>query len=217
MKTALTATVIAAVMMTVASDQAHTAPKPLPLPTKWQLEFKYESPQPIRLYLPGKAKPQLFWYLRYTVANNTQADQLFTPSFLLYTGTGQLLPANAPTLVFNAVKKHHNDPLLKRDTAGRLLRGADNAKRGVAIWPDFDPEAGSFDIFIGGLSGETFVVDLPKPVTITETEADGTVKQVKKTTLELSKTLRISYTVPGEASARIRVKAKMVSTAWIMR
>ena len=87
----------------------------------------------------------------------------------------------------------------------------------MAIWPDFDPEAGSFDIFIGGLSGETFVVDLPKPVTITETEADGTVKQVKKTTLELSKTLRISYTVPGEASARIRVKAKMVSTAWIMR
>ena len=217
MKTALTALVIVAVMMTVASDQALTAPRPAPLPTKWQLDFTFERPQPIKIYLPGKAKPQLFWYLRYTLTNNTPTDQLFTPSFLLYTGTGQLLTATGPLLAFNAVKKHHNDPLLKRDTAGKILRGTDNAKRGVAIWPDFDPEAGSFDLFIGGLSGETFVVDLPKPVVMTETEADGTVKKVKRSTLELTKTLRISCTVPGEAAARIKVKVKVISKAWVMR
>lgn len=217
MKTAMTALVIVAVMMTVATDRAHTAPKPAPLPTKWELDFRFERPHPIKVYLTGKAKPQLYWYLRYTLSNRTTDDQIFTPSFLLYTDTGQLLTATAPAEVFKAVKKHHNDPLLKRDTAGKILRGADNAKRGVAIWRDFDPEAGAFDILVGGLSGETVVVELPKPVVVAESDPDGGVKMVKKSTLELTKTFRISCSVPGEADARIRAHVKILARTWVMR
>lgn len=217
MKTAITALAIVALMMTVATDRAHTAPKPMPLPVKWELDFTFERPHPIQVYLTGKAKPQLFWYLRYTLTNNTKDDQIFTPEFLLYTDTGQLLTATAPAEVFKAIKKHHNDPLLKRDTAGRILRGTDNAKRGVAIWPDFDPEAGAFDIFVGGLSGETVVVELPNPVVVAESTSEGDVRKVKKSTLELSKTYRISCSVPGEAAARIRAHVKIVSRTWVMR
>lgn len=217
MKTAMTAIVIAAAMMTVATDSAHTAPKPTPIPTKWELDFKYEPPQPISVYLTGKAKPKLFWYLRYTLTNNTPTEQVFAPMFLLYTETGQLLPASAPIEAFRAVKEHHNDPLLKRDTAGRILRGADNAKRGVAIWPNFDPEAGSFDILIGGLSGEVAVVDLPKPIFVSETAPDGSDRKVKRTTLHLRKTLLISCSIAGEAAARIRTRVKILSRTWVMR
>ena len=217
MKTAMTALVIAAVMMTVATDRAHTAPKPMPIPAKWEFDFTFERPQPIKVYLTGRAKPKLFWYLRYTLTNSTPAEQTFAPSFLLYTETGQLLPASAPIEAFRAIKEHHNDPLLHRYTAGRILRGADNARRGVAIWPDFDPEAGSFDILIGGLSGETVVVDLPRPVVISQAAADGTVKMVKRSTLELRKTLQINCKIAGEAAARIRSHVKIISRSWVMR
>lgn len=217
MKTAMTAIVIVAVMMTVTSDRAYTAPKPTPLPTKWEFDFKFEPPQPIKVYLMGRAEPKLFWYLRYTITNNTPNDQIFTPEFTLYPDTGKLLVATAPIEVFKAIKKHHNDPLLKRDTAGRILRGADNAKKGVAIWPDFDPEAGAFDIFVGGLSGEIVVVELPKPVVVTVIDPEGGTRKVKKNSLELSKTLRIGCNVPGEAAARIRVRVKVTSRTWVMR
>lgn len=220
MRTGIAAVMIVAIMMTIATDQAQTAPRPALIPTEWEVDIKVERPQPIKVYLTGRAKPKLFWYLRYTLTNNEREDiENFNPTFDMYTETGQILRSGAgvPLSVFNAIKKHHNDPLLKRDTNGKLLRGSDNAKKGVAIWPDFDPDAGRFDVFVSGLSGETATVILPKPIMVWKRDAVGQKVQVKTAKLQLSKTLRITCTVSGEAAERIRSHVKMTSQTWIMR
>ena len=220
MKIGMTALVVVVMMMTVASDQAQTAPRPSVIPSDWEVDIKYDRPYPIKVYLVGQAKPKLFWYLRYTLINRGRQDIDISPKLDLYTETGQTLRAwrNVPREVYNAVKKHHNDPLLRDDQgSGKLLRGADNAKSCVALWPDFDPKAGSFDIFVGGLSGEKAEVALPKPITAMRPDATGVMKEVKVTKIILDKTLRISCTITGEAAARIRSRIRITNRTWIMR
>ena len=71
---------------------------------------------------------------------------------------------------------------------GKLLQGEDNAKSGVAIWRDFDAKAGAFDLLLGGLSGETAEIQLPKPIEVVETDTDGKETVVLKSKAILSKT-----------------------------
>ena len=196
-------------------------PKPSEVPVSWELEFQFEKPVAVRLKLPGQKVQKTLWYIRYSVANRTGEDLTFVPEFLLYTDTGQTIRAgqNTPAAAFEEIKKLVNDPLL-RDVpamAGKLLQGADNAKRGLAIWPDFDPKAGQIDLFIGGLSGETATLKLPRPITVTETDAAGKKVTVKKDSVILSKTLHLRYKVPGEAAQRFRTPIKLVLKEWVMR
>jgi hypothetical protein len=203
--------------------RARTAPKPAEVPTSWQLDIDYDPPKAILVSLPGKSKPQVFWYMRYTVTNNSNDEHVFVPNCVLYTNTGEIIPAgrNVPTTVFDAVKKLHNAPLLKDVTSitGSLLRGEDNAKDGVAIWPDFDPAAGEIDIFFGGLSGETAEVELPggKTIEVTETDGFGNQRTVQKTKMLVSKTLHLHFAVPGEAASRLNTVAKLLDKEWVMR
>jgi hypothetical protein len=143
------------------------------------------------------------------------------PDFALYTDTGHLMRAGkkAPNVVFEAIKKRHNNPHLKDMVAitGKLLFGEDNAKDGVAIWRDFDPQAGAFDIFVGGLSGEILEIKLPKPITVTRTDDDGKKVTKEVSMLRLTKTYHLRYKIPGEARARGRTLAKLISKKWIMR
>jgi hypothetical protein len=124
-----------------------------------------------------------------------------------------------PSAVFDAIKQIYNDPLMKEmtDMTGKFLQGEDNAKEGVAIWTDFDPAAGAFDIFVGGLSGESAEVQLPVPVTVTEMDYTGQTRTVTKEKLVLTKTLQLSYAISGEAAARPRTKAKPTAKQWVMR
>ena len=200
---------------------AWTAPRPSDIPLSWQLEFDYQDPQAIQLSLPGSSGPATFWFIRFRITNRTGQDQIFVPDFVLYTDTGQVLHAGrkVPSAVFDAIKQIYNDPLMKEMTAmtGKFLQGEDNAKEGVAIWTDFDPAAGAFDIFVGGLNGESAEVQLPVPVTVTEMDYTGQTKTVTKEKLVLTKTLQLSYAIPGEAAARGRTKAKPTAKQWVMR
>lgn len=212
---------VAAALVMAAAAQSGPAPKPSVVPVSWELEFEYTRVQPITLRLPGEKEPQTFWYLLYTVTNRTGADQIFVPSFVLFTDTGQVLRAGqgVSTTVFKAIHKRHKNPLLKDlvHTAGRILQGEDNARYGVAIWRDFDPAGRKFDVFIGGFSGERAKVDLPSPVEVTEEGPDGKTRKVTKTEVILAKTLRLSYAIPGEAPARVRAKPTLLSTELVMR
>jgi hypothetical protein len=198
-------------------------PKPTVVPLHWQFDIELDQLRSIPIALPGngKARQQLFWYLRYTVTNNSGEDHIFVPEFVLYTSTGQLIRAGrrAPTSVFYQIKKLHNDPMLKTQTSmtRKVLCGQDNAKSGVAIWPDFDARAGSVDIFITGLSGETKAIDLPKPIQVVETDWKGQKRTVTKTRLILAKTLHLHYAIPGEKAARRDVVPKLVTREWVMR
>ena len=112
-----------------------------------------------------------------------------------------------------------NDPLLLdlSDMAGRLLQGEENAKEGVAIWNDFDPNAATFDVFVSGLSGETVELRLPKPIRVTETDAFGKQTQVVKDKIILSKTLRAP--LPDHRRARHPLADGPVHDPeeWVMR
>jgi len=208
--------------------QAMTAPEPFEVPTTWELTFDFSPPQPITVTLPGKKKPVTFWYMLYSVTNMTRnpetgrgTDQNFIPEFVLYTNTGQTAVSNRrlPNGVFDAIKKRHNNPLLKDHTEiiGKLLYGKDNAKDGVAIWPDFDAKTGSFDVFVGGLSGETAELKLPRPVTVTETDVNGIETTEVKYKIILHKSLQLGFSVKGETGNRTYAKAKPTGKKWVLR
>ena len=203
-------------VVVLCASWALTAPKPSAAPSTWELQFSFEVPRPIQVKLPGSDKAATFWYIRYTVTNSTNDEQQFMPDFVLYTDTGQLLRAGkgVPSSVFEAVKEASGDPMLKDQSSmvGRLLRGADNSKDGVAIFTDIEPEAGAFDIFIGGLSGETAVVTLPSPITVS---LEG--KTIQKDKVVLCKTLQLHFLLPGEAQSRAESEVRFQAKAWVMR
>jgi len=216
--------VFAVVALTIGAifvGSAQTAPKPAEITTSWQLDFDYKPVQPIMVPVPGEAKPRLFWFMLFTVANHTGSDQIFVPDFTLYTDTAQVLRAgqHVPSAAFDKIKALYNNPLLQdmSGVSGKLLQGEDNAKDGVAIWPDFDPKATSFDIFVGGLSGETAELALPTPMQVTQIDADG--KKVVKTVdkVILSKTLDLNYTITGDPASRPKNKAALATKTWVMR
>jgi hypothetical protein len=216
------ATALAAAIAVISAATAVTAPpKPAEISRQWQLDVKFEKPMPIQVALAGEASARTFWYMRYTVTNRTGGDRIFVPEFILYTDTGQILRAGhkVPTSVFQDVKALYNDPLLLDVSAmsGKLLQGADNAKEGVAIWPDFDGEAGAFDVFVSGLSGETMEMKLPKPIRVNETDIYGKTREIVKDRIILSKTLKMHFSVPGEAAARLSSGMKLDGETWVMR
>jgi hypothetical protein len=196
-------------------------PKPTVVPLQWEFNLDLDDMRSIPVRPAGEKSERLFWYLRYTVTNPSDSDHVFVPEFVMYTDTGQVIRSGrkAPTDVFYAIKKLHDDTLMKTQTSmtRKLLMGQDNAKAGVAIWPDFDPNAGQVDVFIGGLSGETVAIDLPEPVTVTETDWKGETHQVTKNRLLLSKTLHLRYAIPGDKAHRRFAVPKLTLKEWVMR
>lgn len=202
------------------SSPGITAPTPT-LAGSWQLNIDYHAPQPLLVKVPGEAGLQLFWYFRYTVTNRTGKEQSFNPNIVLYTNTGEIVQAGngVSPVVFEKIRSVTNNPLLKDQWSigGKMLQGQDNARDGVAIFRNFDPEAASFDIFIAGLSGETTAIQLPVPIEVTEEGPDGKKCKVKKTKVFLTKTLRLNYTIGTEAPQRRRAKVSLIEKDWIMR
>lgn len=204
-------------------------PKPSDARISWELEFENTELQSIQVRLPGEDKLTTFWFMRYTITNKNldpqtrqPTEQFFLPEFVMYTDTGQIIRGGykVPGVVFEEIKKLSNSTLLKDQTSitGKILYGEDNAKEGVAIWPSFDPKAGQLDIFVGGLSGETKEVALPKPVTVKVKDPEtGEVKEVTKDKVLLTKTLHLAFKVPGEAASRLTVKPEQTKREWVMR
>ena len=63
----------------VAQEQPY--PKPSPYPKSWELDFEHGTPTRVVVQVPGQNVPQAYWYMTYTVTNNTDTEQLFLPSF----------------------------------------------------------------------------------------------------------------------------------------
>lgn len=231
MRQAVMAIAAFAMVTAMVPGPAMTAPKPSTIPLTWEIEFDSLAPRAIMVRPEGEATPRLFWYVKYTVTNHYRDkegkshDLAYTPSFTLYTDTGEVIKANmaVPESVYQQIVKVENDPLMISASGmtgkeNQLLGGADNAKTSVAVWPDYDPAAGQFDIFVGGLSGENRTIVLQEPVT--ETTKDILTGQSTSTTVDkivLVKTLQLTYSVPGEAGARKQVSPTLVAKKWVMR
>lgn len=226
---------------------AGAQPKPSPIPIRWELDFEFEDPQRISVELPGQDKPQTFWYVLYRVENNTGRERIFYPTFEIVTrrdevvesadGDGVAVPGgrevfradrNIHPLVFRAIQQRHKltRPFLIEpvQVLGRLLQGEDNAKSSAAIWAALDPQADSFVLYIGGLSGETAQVvnpgyDPDRPEKVIEDLGDGVQvpRMVNPKVYSLRKTLAVEYDLPGDPATRRSIKPVRRGQHWVMR
>ncbi len=177
--------------------------EPSRVPVSWELNFKYGPVE--RVYVDVDGKPTAFWYVRYTVTNNSGRDVLFTPSFELVSDTGESLQAfkNVPNSVFDKIKGLYKNTLLMSptDIYGKLLQGEDNAKDGVIIFPNIDPDARNFKLFVMGLSGET---------------TDKVINPITNKPVLLQKTLELDINIPGQAINR-EPASKVTGSKWVMK
>lgn len=195
----------ALLVLALIGSKAGAYPEPQVVSGSWQLDYEIEKPQTISVQLPDRDEPTLYWYMPYTVINETGEDRLFVPDVWLMSDAGDLMQGNrkVPPEVFRAIKKREDDPLLMSpvDVVGRLLQGEDHARQSVVIWRVPEHDVDMVRIFFGGLSGETHEVQDP---------------QTGETRL-LRKTLMIEYKTPGDAAHRARQPFIHRETRWVIR
>lgn len=185
------------------ADAAPAFPQPSVYPVSWQFDFQHSTPQRIVVEVGTEANPVAYWYMTYRVTNNTDRERMFLPVFEMVDKDGRVIPSDRaiPPEVFTAIKARERNQFLQPHTqiGGELRLGADQAKDGVAIWPEPAAEMGAFNIFVSGLSGET--------AELTIGEASFTLRK----SLKLDFHVRGDHIRPGEDPIDPTVKE------WVMR
>ncbi|MFQ5463577.1 MAG: hypothetical protein ACE5E5_13255 [Phycisphaerae bacterium] len=196
---------------------AEAAPKPKIAPATWQVDFAFDDPQRITLKAPGDLEPTTYWYLLFTVTNNTGRDVPFYPSFRLVTDALQVVEGGAGIAphVYEAIFARHRlqAPYITEPfrITGTLLQGEENARMSVAVFRMFDANASKFTIYVSGLSGDVERVRNPD-FDPTRAESDSNVRFFM-----LRRTLAIDYALPGDEEARFAATPMRRSRRWIMR
>lgn len=218
------------------------APKPSPTPVTWELQV--ELSQPMRIVVPGEAGPKSFWYVLYSVVNNTGQDVPFNPEIVRVNEIETETPAEqamqnrtiAPELsadpailgghprVFRAIRDKHRKthPFLVSpiEAIGPLLQGKDNARSSVAIFPELDTRVSKFTIYFGGLSGEIITRRNPAYKRDRPTEdaiGSGEFDIQNQKEFVLRKTLALPYTLPGDVNTRRIATPVLGRSEWVMR
>jgi hypothetical protein len=174
-------------------------PKPSPYPKSWELDFEHGKPK--RLDVGGRG----YWYMTYQVTNNSQQEQPFLPAFELVTQDGRIVrnDIKVPKAVFDTVKAREGNKYMEPAAliAGELRIGPDQARDGVAIWPEPSPEMGQFSVYVSGLSGE-----------IAQVKTAATTQPVI-----LRKTLQLNYLVRGDEVYPGEDEVNENPQQWVMR
>lgn len=212
---------LAAVAVTTTTDvrPAHAFPKPSVYPITWQLKFSHGEPKRIVVKPRGSNSAQAFWYMTFTVTNLTDEEQRFLPVFEMVTGDGKVIRSDkgiSPD-VFDAVKAREHSKLLEPidKIAGRLLIGEDQARDGVAIWPEPSTRMGTFQIFVGGLSGEEVTLKNGEAYTIKDWTK--VTEEEKKSLITVRKTLQLTYQIPGDENHPEEHPVIAKGEEWVMR
>lgn len=167
-------------------------PKPSVYPISWELKFDHSKAKRIVVDVPGQGN-RAFWYMTYTVMNPTDQEQQFLPEFEMLTRDGKVMRSdnNISPKVLDAIKQRERNNALQSalQIAGPIRAGEDQAKEGVAIFPEPDPRMGTFSIFVSGLSGEIAQV---------KDDNGQAVKDKDGQPIILRKTLEAVYQVPGD-------------------
>lgn len=204
------------VVVLLQTQRVQAYPKPAFVQPKgvWQLDFElHGDPEAIWVRLPGDAEPKRFWYILYTITNNTGADIEFYPQFDLLTDTLKLYHAGEGVRrpVFEAIRERYRHvlPLLEPENMvmGTILQGRDNARTSAAVFADFDPEATTAKIFVEGLSNETIAVEDPNT-----NDSENDVKEIL-----LRKTLMLKYQIVGDPANPTERTMLYRSREWVMR
>lgn len=187
-------------------------PEPSVYPIAWELKFKHGLPKRVAVKVPGKDVPQPYWYMTYTVTNDTGKEQDFLPDFQMVANDGKIHPAdkNIPLAAFQAIRKREGNDLLQSaiQIAGPLHQGEDQAKDGVAIWEEPLARMSSFSIYVGNLSGEFVQMKDDKGAAIKDAEG----KQII-----LRKTLELNFVVWGDEVRPDTDEVHDKPERWVMR
>src|SRR5438270_807209 len=70
---------------------ASAFPKPSVYPVAWQLKFDHSLPKRIVIKTPGSESPVAYWYMTFTIVNNTDEEQRFLPVFEMVTDDGKAI------------------------------------------------------------------------------------------------------------------------------
>jgi hypothetical protein len=201
----------------VVARGASAVPESLRVTPAKELTFLYHPPQRVSVYLPGQAKPVVYWYMLFKVENDTDHEVDFYPEFDLVTDTLRVVRSEADVSpqAYRAIKERTGNPLLipPEQVTGRLLRGRDRARHSVAIFRDFDPKAKEFTIYVSGLSEE--MQRLRNPSFDPARPEDATNLRY----FILRKTLAIPYRLPGSEATRSSAVPERVESGqkWLMR
>ena len=194
-------------------------PKPSIYPVAWQLKFEHSGPKRIVVTTPGTNIPKAYWYMTFAVTNLTESEQRFLPAFEMVTNDGKLIRSDkdVPESVFTAIKKRERSKTLEpmEKITGRLLIGEDQARDGVAIWPEPSPRMGTFHIFISGLSGESVFMKNGEEVEIKDWTKTSDEERKKLSTLR--KTLDLTYQIPGDEIKPEEDVVLSKGEEWLMR
>jgi hypothetical protein len=193
--------VIAALLAAVICVGAFAYPKPAAVPYRWQLNFQ---PGDLRLFV-DPVDGRAYWYFTYTVTNRTGSDQLWAPTFTLFTDEGEILYSgrDLPTRVENAIRVLLGNDLMEtqNEVIGDLLQGREHAKDGLVVWAARNTSVNEVSLFAAGISGETARV--LNPLTGQE--------------MILRKTLHRRYLVRGDALARRSKPVELIDEEWVLR
>lgn len=215
----LAVTLLSLGLLITASARAADFPKPSPYPITWELKFTHGKPKRIVVDVPGSPVPLAYWYMTYTVTNNSDKEQQWLPSFELMTEDGKLVRGNVniPRKAFDSIKTAERNKYLEPFTTitGSIRLGEAEARDGVAIWPEPSPRMGHFSIFISGLSGEAVMLK----------NANGKFQKIEsaeelrntKDLIILRKTLQLNFFIRGDEVYPGEDEVNVDSEAWIMR
>jgi len=194
-------------------------PKPSVSKVSWELDFQHGIASRITVQTPGASAPKAYWYVPFTVTNNTNDEQQFLPVFEMVDDRGNVHRSdqNIPTQVFDAIKKREGKRLMEPldKVTGRLLVGPDQAKDSVAIWEEPLERMGSFSVFVTGLSGEAVWYKDGKETPLSK--ADWTKTKPDQAGAILRKTLQIDFQVPGDEHYQGQDKVLQKNETWVMR
>lgn len=234
---------IVAMLMGMGAAIALATPEPSAIPVAWEL--KLDPTQPMRIQVDTGSGKKTYWYLLYTVKNETGEDIDFHPEIVRVNEMDSEVPADkvsenpaaAPKVtvdpsivgldarIFKAIAQRHakTHPFLVTpvEAIGRLLQGSDNARTSVAVFPELDPRVNKFTIFFGGLSGER--ITRPNPAYEARTGAadqsngHGADDDVNPKLFVLRKTLAMPYTLPGDPRTRVNATPVLGRMTWVMR
>jgi hypothetical protein len=191
----------AALAVMCAAAGALAYPRPAPVAPRWELQFE---PGDLRLYV-DPVDGDMYWYFNYTITNRTGRDQLWAPSFTLFTDTGEILlsgrgvpgrvAADLKELLGNELLEHQNEII------GEIYHGREHAKDGLVVWAARSLTVNEMSLFVAGTCGETATV----------------VNPITGEQVLLRKSLKRDYLIPGEAVSRGSKPIEAVGETWVMR
>ena len=184
------------------------APEPDPVPRRWQLDLEVGPLRIATVDAPGVG-PRSYYYLTYKVTNSSSEDLLLAPIFEM---AGEDVPVmragrGVPADVTRQLLERLGNPFLQDQISilGMILRGEENAKEGLVVWPADNLRARDLSIYAMGFSGET------RPIEV----ADAKSGQMRKVLLR--KTMMVRYDVPGDLDGHDSSALPVNESRWILR